>query len=174
MDDGCKMVGQVARRGRRRSGAVHGGVAPTGKRRRGARAMRKRWREAQGMGGGPGGSITTVIVLLQLKRVRSRWQIESQGSRCGLASVGKWSCGCPDDGVVNGIDAAFFFQLSVDPAVLSTIRYTYYISLPVVALFSSLSVSTSFVPTFPSLCPSFFLSFLFVYYWAFPPEPSLV
>ena len=31
----------------------------------------------------------------------------------------------------------------------------------------------SFVPTFPSLCPSFFLSFLFVY-WAFPPEPSLV
>ena len=31
----------------------------------------------------------------------------------------------------------------------------------------------SFVPTFLSLCPSFFLSFLFVS-WAFPPEPSLV
>ena len=28
----------------------------------------------------------------------------------------------------------------------------------------------SFVPPFPSLCPSFFLSFLFVS-WAFPPEP---
>ena len=40
--------------------------------------------------------------------------------------------------------------------------------------FFRLSVSLlSFVPTFPSLCPSFFLSFLFVS-WAFPPEPSLV
>ena len=49
-----------------------------------------------------------------------------------------------------------FFQLSVDP-VLSTIRYTYYISLPVVALFSSLSVST-FLCSYLSLSLSFFLS----------------
>ena len=51
------------------------------KSRRGARATRKKWREAQGIGGGRGGSITTVAVLLQWKRVRSRWQIGSQGSK---------------------------------------------------------------------------------------------
>ena len=39
-------------------------------RRRGAPAMRKRRHEAQGIGGGRGGSITTVVVLLQLKRAR--------------------------------------------------------------------------------------------------------
>ena len=60
-----------------------------------------------------------------------------------------------DDGVVNGIDAAFFFQLSVDP-VLSTIRYTY-ISLPVVVLLSSLGVST-FLCSYLSLSLFFFLS----------------
>ena len=80
VDDGCQTAGQVARRGRRRSGAVHGGVAPTGRVEE-ARATRKRWREAQRIGGGRGGSTTTVVVLLQLKRVRSRWQIGSQGSR---------------------------------------------------------------------------------------------
>ena len=48
-----------------------------------------------------------------------------------------------------------FFQLSADP-VLSTIRYTYYISLPVVALFSSLSVST-FLCSYLSLSLSFFI-----------------
>ena len=66
---------------------------------------------------------------------------------------------------MNGIDAAFF-RLSVD-LVLSTIRHTY-ISLPVVVLLSSLlGVSTflCFYLSFSlSLCPSFFLSFLFVYY----------
>ena len=49
-----------------------------------------------------------------------------------------------------------FFQLSVDPAVLSTIRYTY-ISLPVVVLLSSLSVST-FLCSYLSLSLTFFLS----------------
>ena len=49
-----------------------------------------------------------------------------------------------------------FFQLSVDP-VLSTIRYYTYISLPVVALLSSLSVST-FLCSYLSLSLSFFLS----------------
>ena len=38
--------------------------------------------------------------------------------------------------------------------------------------FFRLSVSLlSFVPTFPSLCPSFFLSFFLFVSWAFPPEP---
>ena len=34
------------------------------KSRRGARATRKRWREAQGIGGGRGGSITTVVLCI--------------------------------------------------------------------------------------------------------------
>ena len=53
----------MARRGRRRSGAVHGGVAPTGRVEE-ARTTRKRWCEAQGIGGGgriDNGSSSTAI-----------------------------------------------------------------------------------------------------------------
>ena len=64
-----------------------------------------------------------------------------------------------------------FFQLSVDP-VLSTIRYTYYISLPVVALFSSLSVST-FLCSYLSLSLSFFLSVFLIRLLGFSSGTSL-
>jgi len=65
-----------------------------------------------------------------------------------------------------------FFQLSVD-LVLSTIRYTYYISLPVVALFSSLSVST-FLCSYLSLSLSFFLSVFLIRLLGFSSGTSLV
>ena len=72
-----------------------------------------------------------------------------------LTSVGKWSCGCPDDGVVNGIDAAFFDC----PLTLCYLHFgiPIYISLPVVVLLSSLGVST-FLCSYLSLSLSSFLS----------------
>ena len=81
----------------------------------------------------------------------------------------KWSCGCPDDGVVNGIDAAFF-------DCKLTLCYLQF-GIPIyrcrlLSFFRLLVSLLSFVSAFLSFCP-FFLSFLFVY-WAFPSEPSLV
>ena len=83
--------------------------------------------------------------------------------------MGKWSCACPD-GVVNGIDAAFFNC----PLTLCYLQFGIPIYRCRLLSFFRLLVSLlSFVPAFLSFCPSFFLSFLFVF-WAFPPEPSLV
>ena len=77
--------------------------------------------------------------------------------------MGKWSFGCPDDGVVNGIDAAFFDC----PLTLCYLQF----GIPIyrcrlLSFFRILVSLLSFVPAFLSFCPSFFLSFLFVY-WAY-------
>ena len=67
--------------------------------------------------------------------------------------MGKWSCGCPDDGVVNGIDVAFFDC----PLTLCVLQFGIPIYRRRLLSFFRLLVSLLFfVPTFLSLCPSSF------------------
>ena len=65
MDDGCQTAGQVARRGCRRSGAVHGGVAPTGRveeaRARHTKEVARRTRDRRGAGRIDNDSSSTAI-----------------------------------------------------------------------------------------------------------------
>lgn len=71
------------------------------KRQRGARAIRKRWHEAQGLGGKRRGTENGRNIAIG----ESRADMANRAARFqkGLPSVGNRSCRCPDGVVVNGV-----------------------------------------------------------------------